>query len=52
MGEAWLDRATARGRVALGRAGASQGILKPKKIEDLKRHDVSVLNNGSTETFR
>ena len=26
----WLGRAAARDRVALGRAGASQGILKPK----------------------
>ena len=31
VGEAWLGRAAARGWVALGRAGASQGILKPKR---------------------
>ena len=49
VGEAWLGRAAARGRVALARAGASQGIhTKPEKsIEDPKRHgDVSVLLIG------
>ena len=37
---AWHGRAAAEGPVALRRAGASRGILKPRYFKDPKRHEV------------
>ena len=48
MGEAWLSRGAARGRVELGKPVFRRAHYSRKSMEDPKWHDVRVLDNADT----